>query len=146
MENGALRFAPRPCDAVAVMNKIVERFTIMLQQKQINFSYYVNRDEMRMLLDDDKFDKIVSNLLSNAVKYTPESGTIEVTMTWTDRETMAALFKKELKENDTQWLYVEVANSGENISAEKQELVFNRFYRIDNSETKQTSGTGIGHF
>lgn len=146
LENGALRFAPKPCDAVAVMNKIVERFTIMLQQKQINFSYHVNRDEMRMLLDDDKFDKIVSNLLSNAVKYTPESGTIEVTMTWTDREAMAALFKKELKGNAVQWLCVEVANSGENISVEKQELVFNRFYRIDNSETKHISGTGIGLF
>ncbi len=69
----------------------------------------------------------VTNLLSNATKYSPEGGKIEVGLQVTDRE---AVF----------W----VKDQGVGIEAENLPYIFEKFYRVDNSLTRETGGTGLG--
>jgi signal transduction histidine kinase len=81
------------------------------------------------LLDMDPMliTQAVTNLLSNATKYSPAGGKVEVGLEVDDKE---AVF----------W----VRDQGVGIEAEKLPFVFEKFYRIDNSLTRETGGTGLG--
>lgn len=71
--------------------------------------------------------EIVYNLIDNAIKYNIESGKVEITVS-----------------EDDKGVYFSVADTGIGIAPEYQERVFERFYRVDKSHSKQTGGTGLG--
>ena len=75
------------------------------------------------------FEKIILNLLSNAFKFTEAGGQVTV-RAWTDPP------------NET--VYVSVSDTGIGISPEQQERVFERFYQIDGSSTREYGGVGLG--
>lgn len=70
-----------------------------------------------------------SNLISNAIKYTPEEGHVEVKLRVTD---------------DHQKIYFEVVDAGYGISEERQERLFEVFYRAQEPGTENIKGTGLG--
>ena len=69
----------------------------------------------------------ITNLLSNATKYSPAGGRIEAGLEVEGKEVVF-------------W----VKDQGVGIEAEKLTLVFEKFYRVDNSLTRETGGTGLG--
>jgi len=71
--------------------------------------------------------QVVMNLIDNAVKYTPEGGSIRVTV----------------KRANSQ-VVVSVADTGEGIPAEHLSRVFDRFYRVDKARSREIGGTGLG--
>ena len=77
--------------------------------------------------DSTLLTQAIINLLSNAVKYSPEGGEIVIA----------------LKES-TDSFVLSVRDEGVGIEAEKLKLVFEKFYRADNSLTRATGGTGLG--
>ena len=77
--------------------------------------------------DYEAIRTIVNNLISNALHYTPERGRVTVIISQTDR--LAT---------------IEVADTGIGISAEHQSRIFERFYRVDKSRSRDMGGTGLG--
>ena len=75
-----------------------------------------------MKFDTDKVFKIVSNLLSNAFKFTPEGGTISVTLSL------------RLEKEGENKLVIEVSDSGIGIPADKQGAIFDRFYQVSSPD------------
>lgn len=71
--------------------------------------------------------EIVYNLIDNAIKYNIENGKVNVTLS-----------------EDDKGVYFSVADTGIGIPPEYQERVFERFYRVDKSHSKETGGTGLG--
>lgn len=69
---------------------------------------------------------IIYNLVDNAIKYNKPSGSVYVTVTQQEHVT------------------VQVADTGIGIEAENLERIFERFYRVDKSRSKQIGGTGLG--
>jgi signal transduction histidine kinase/CheY-like chemotaxis protein len=78
--------------------------------------------------DSDKITQVVANLLSNAIKYTPEGGWIKVLIETTEDTTIKTC----------------IADSGIGISEEDQNRLFQKFFRADNSLTREAGGTGLG--
>ncbi|MBW3637084.1 MAG: GAF domain-containing protein [Armatimonadetes bacterium] len=83
----------------------------------------------RLLGDSDKFDQILTNLLSNAIKYSPAGGEVRVVV--------------DAGEHD---LTLRVSDQGIGIPRDKLPRVFEKFERVDNRDTRQAGGTGIGLF
>ncbi len=83
----------------------------------------------RLLGDADKFDQILTNLLSNAIKYSPKGGEVRVTVNLTEHD-----------------LVMRITDHGIGIPREKLPRIFEKFERIDNRDTRQAGGTGIGLF
>jgi two-component system phosphate regulon sensor histidine kinase PhoR len=79
--------------------------------------------------DADKFDQIMTNLVSNAIKYSPRGGEITVEV-GCDGET----------------LRVAVRDQGMGIPPDKLTRIFDKFERVDNRDTREVGGTGIGLF
>lgn len=78
-------------------------------------------------IDEVKFTQVVSNLVENAIKYNQLDGWVHVSLN-----------------ADYQYFYVRVEDSGIGIPKECQDLVFERFYRVDKARSRETGGTGLG--
>ncbi len=80
-----------------------------------------------VLLDPDRLDQLVTNLLINAIKYSPEGGEIVISA----RRAVGNL-------------HVDVQDAGIGIDPEYHERIFEPFFRVDNSTTRNVYGTGLG--
>lgn len=78
-------------------------------------------------IDEVKMTLAISNLVENAIKYNMENGWVHVSLN-----------------ADHRFFYVKVADSGIGIPKEDQEHVFERFFRVDKSHSKEVGGTGLG--
>lgn len=105
---------------------LVNGYQAIAEREKIALSLdYRLPGELRVMLDRDKFEKILSNYLSNAVKYTPKEGRITVLM-----------------QDAAGKLRLSVANTGPGLPAHELPHLFDRFYQASNAENK--GGTGIG--
>ena len=123
-------------DLIPFVKQIVHSFSSMAQRKNILLETEVAphlKNDLRnetsiFYFDEDIFEKILYNLLSNAFKFTPDGGSITVSISRAEKDLL------ELKVEDT----------GMGIPSEKLPYIFDRFYQADNSHKKQYEGTGIG--
>ena len=85
------------------------------------------KDGVLIYSDKDKISQIIQNLISNAIKAIKEDGLIRVSL-------------YEDKNN----IYIDIKDNGVGISDEKKEVIFERFYRIDDARNTKTNGHGLG--
>lgn len=94
-----------------------ERRNITLSFEGEHFNIHGNREMMRELVD---------NLVQNAIRYNNEGGTVWVSVVGGVSPTLI------------------VRDNGIGIPADEQERIFERFYRVDKSRSRETGGTGLG--
>ena len=82
---------------------------------------------VRAEVDETKLALALSNLIENAIKYNKEEGWVHVSLN-----------------SDHKYFYVKVEDSGIGIPQEAQEHIFERFYRVDKSHSREIGGTGLG--
>lgn len=85
------------------------------------------KDGVIIYSDKDKISQIIQNLLSNAIKAIKEDGLIRISL-------------NEDKNN----IYISVKDNGVGISDDKKEIIFERFYRIDDARNTKINGHGLG--
>ena len=78
-------------------------------------------------VDEVKFTLAISNLVENGIKYNVDDGWVRVTL-----------------DADHKFFYITVADSGMGIPEDSIERIFERFYRVDKSHSKEIGGTGLG--
>ena len=98
-------------------------FTDRIKQKKLNFQFVAEDTSFEMAFDKEKVEKIYFNLLSNALKFTPQEGRISVSL-----------------EKQGEYASLRVFNSGSYIPKDKQNEVFEHFYKIN----PDSEGSGIG--
>ncbi|WP_314200534.1 substrate-binding domain-containing protein [Capnocytophaga sputigena] len=98
-------------------------FTDPIKQKKLNFQFLAEDTSFEMAFDKEKVEKIYFNLLSNALKFTPQEGRISVSL-----------------EKQGEYASLRVFNSGSYIPKDKQNEVFEHFYKIN----PDSEGSGIG--
>lgn len=87
--------------------------------RRLNPVYYVN-------VDNDHLREVTDNLIENAIKYTPK-GNVVIDVTGTNDKVVLS-----------------IADTGIGIPREDQTHLFQKFYRVDNSDTREIGGTGLG--
>jgi len=78
------------------------------------------------LVDPEKISEVVTNLVDNAIKYTAQ-GSVDIEI-----------------EGDKESVTVRVRDTGMGISGQEQKHLFEKFYRVNNTMTREHSGTGLG--
>lgn len=126
IEAGRMEGNFRKVDLCQLTSDLASVFRSAIESAGIQ--YVVNCEKLhdRVTVDVDMWEKIVLNLISNAFKYT-KNGKIEVTL------------RQEGKN-----VQLTVADTGIGISEADQARIFERFYRVNNSEGRSQEGTGIG--
>lgn len=120
---------PRPVsvDVSALARRITELLLPAAQKKKQTLRLESGVNLPRVLGNPDYIDRAIANLVDNAIKYTQEGGTIGVTVGSNDSE-----------------VFVEVADNGLGIPADDIPRIFERFYRVDRSRSREMGGTGLG--
>jgi two-component system heavy metal sensor histidine kinase CusS len=124
-DNGLITHENKPIDLLAVVEKLLEYYRLLADERGINLAVSGQgsvRGDVLML------HRAISNLLSNALRYTPEGQTINVDI---QQKGMSTL--------------VVVENPGEIIAPEHLEKLFDRFYRVDPARREGSpSNAGLG--
>ena len=109
------------------LQQLIDRFEYLRDTKQIEFTFDFQGDkEMKVELDQNKLEKVITNLLSNAFKFTPRGGKISV---------------RQVDEGEN--LLLQVEDSGAGIGPKDLPNIFKRYYQAANQPVAQ-AGTGIG--
>lgn len=125
-----------PVDAVEIIHKFADEHAKDMAAKQLKYNFGAAEpalDKKRiepkvyMAVDLDFLHEIMDNLIGNAIKYTPAGGEIWVNV-----------------RGDGDKVLINVTDSGIGISADDAGHIFQKFYRVDNSQTRQIGGTGLG--
>ena len=128
MEGGLLKPDLKDIAVFGFLKEIANSFVPLAEAKTISYHIDIPECDLVVQLDPDKLDKIAYNLLSNAFKFTPQNGTVSIRV--------GIDYHNEI--------LLTVSDNGIGIPHHLQGKIFNRFYQVDASQTRQYEGTGIG--
>ena len=110
-----------------LVQDVTQKFQLAANNKQVRLQTNFRADLPFVSADIGLIERVFENLLENAVRYTPEGGTITVTLNPEEERIM-----------------VQVADTGCGIPQERIPYVFERFYRVDPSFSEESRGAGLG--
>lgn len=132
LEAGKYKLQASKWNIVSFVKGITLSFESLSESKDITLKLQAERDHIELYFDKEKMIKILSNILSNAFKFTLEDGRITVSV-------------REIKnQNKSEAVEIKIKDSGIGIPKEDIPKLFDRFYQVDSSLTKEHEGTGIG--
>ncbi len=105
---------------------ILKRLRPIARKKDVEVVFESNR-EVTADVDEVKLTLVISNLVENAIKYNKEQGWVKVVL-----------------DADHQYFTLEVSDSGMGIPEESFAQIYERFYRVDKSHSREIGGTGLG--
>ncbi|MDB5173839.1 MAG: hypothetical protein JWN51_2612 [Phycisphaerales bacterium] len=114
-------------DVGSLTRRVTDLLVPAAQKKNQSLTLDINGPLPRVSANPDYLERAVSNLVDNAIKYTPEQGRVNVSV-WSENGHVA----------------VEVADNGIGIPMADLERIFERFYRVDRSRSRDMGGTGLG--
>lgn len=109
-----------------LVERILKRLRPIAAQRNIELVFESFRP-VTAEVDEVKLTLALSNLVENAIKYNKDDGWVHVSLN-----------------ADHKYFYVKVADSGIGIPKEDTEHIFERFYRVDKSHSREIGGTGLG--
>ncbi len=118
-------------DIISYLNYLTESFFSKAKEKDIRLVFYSEIPHMLMDYDEQKMQHIAYNLLSNAIKFTQPNGKIIMHATKTGS-------------SEAPMLQLRVKDTGIGIPEDQLPYIFDRFYQVDDSQTRQADGSGIG--
>ena len=131
LESGRMTMEYYRGNIVDYTSELVALLQPMAEQKNQQLIYTSEKEVWSIIFDKAKWDKIIYNLLSNAIKFTPAAGNILITL-------------HQVHTDAGEEIQLEVADTGRGIAKEQLNQIFNRFYQVDGSFTREQEGTGIG--
>jgi len=126
MEKGATGLNIEACDINAMMELIIKRLGPIARKNEVDLIFESHRSVMAEI-DEVKLTLALSNLIENGIKYNKHPGWVKVVL-----------------DADHQNMHVTITDSGIGIPQEDLEHIYERFYRVDKSHSKEIGGTGLG--
>ncbi len=133
IESGKMELMPVPTDLRKVLAEVRDMFSAQMETKGLH--YIVSWDgvtDARVLCDGNRLNRVLLNLISNAYKFTPEGGSVTVTLQQTGREEDRAAFRLSVKD------------TGIGMSPEFAARVFEAYAREKTAAVESIQGTGLG--
>lgn len=125
-DSGKVQLAPETLDLGALTGHVIDQLRVLADEKhqELRFRAPVG---VQIRGDAALIRHALMNLIHNAIKYTPNGGMISVVVNAADGRAM-----------------IEVRDTGPGIPAIHQDRIFDRFYRIDTSRSREAGGVGLG--
>ncbi len=128
IEAGNMKLNAGKHNIVSFLKSLFYSFESLAESKNIKLKFDSEFDKVLLIFDPDKMEKVFNNLISNAFKFCSDNGEIKVGV-------------KVLNESTVE---IRIKDNGIGIPADLLPKVFDRFYQIDSSHTREHEGTGIG--
>lgn len=128
LETGRMRFAHRPYDFLDCASRTLDDFRERLAHREITLVSELPSGPMPAVGDDDRLSRAIAQLLDNAAKFTPAGGVVGA----------------RVERYRSGHYGICIADTGPGIPAERQARIFDAFYQLDGSVTREHGGTGVG--
>ena len=136
IESGEMFLNLEKCDVHQISHDLCLAFTPFAEHKQIEFICDAGEQALVMSCDSEKLEQVINNLLSNAIKFTPNAGKVKFIL--------RKITKAQENMVGAAGIEIIVRDSGSGIAQDQIDKIFNRFYQVDGSSTRDYEGTGIG--
>nr|WP_299341185.1 ATP-binding protein [Allomuricauda sp.] len=127
IDQGKLHLRPTEGDVFKCLRTAAASFNSHAAQRNMDYRVEVPDETFWTAFDRDKLEKVAYNLLSNAFKFSEDGETVRFEVSYEEGE-----------------LKIQASDSGKGIPEDKLPFIFDRFYQVDNSSTKDREGSGIG--
>ncbi|HHY04244.1 MAG TPA: cell wall metabolism sensor histidine kinase WalK [Thermoanaerobacterales bacterium] len=127
LDNRETRWEKSPISLEMVLKDVIDKMAVNARKKKQELRYDLPDGISKVYADRDKIEQVFQNIMSNAIKYTPEGGSIYVYL-----------------KQDGKYIKVVFRDSGIGIPKEDLSRIFERFYRVDKTRSRQMGGTGLG--
>jgi PAS domain S-box-containing protein len=129
-EQGGMRMDFQLTRLDELVKVAVERYGPSFSERKVEVSFEVTATDVKLLADPNRLNQVINNLLTNAVKFTPQGGSVKVTVGHSVELPGSAVLA--------------VWNSGETIAEADLERIFDRFEQARSAKTRALPGTGLG--
>ncbi len=116
-----------PLNVIKFIEQMIDEFYPSFQEAGLEYEFLTNHNNIVVMADGDMLARAFSNLISNAVKYGRDGKNIRIHVNQKD-----------------EFVSIAIINYGKVIPKKDLEYIFERFYRVENSRSEKTGGTGIG--
>jgi len=134
IEAGKVRLNFEPMDALELINGSLTSLKPQVQKKGVALDAKLPAKMPMVTGDRDRLRQVIVNLLTNAVKFTPKGGRVAVTLTEVQHQ----------PDLNAPGYRILVEDSGVGIPADQFDKIFNSFYQVDSSSTREYGGAGLG--
>jgi len=129
LESADLHLNKQPFNIIEVIQSVFDLLEMKAKKRDISLLLDKHYDYPIMIIGDiERLEQVLTNLIVNSIKYGKIGGTTIVS---------AEHFKKDK-------ILVKVSDNGEGIKKEHQKRLFERFYRVDQSRSREQGGSGLG--
>lgn len=151
-ESGLASLAAEHLNIVEFLQNIKSNYNDVADNRNIRFRFHVPASVPNVWFDPAKIEKVMFNLLSNAFKFTDDGGEIDISIVLKD-PTQALNIQDDVRQveplkSESDFVQIRVRNTGEGISDEDIDLVFERFYQaeklLEGKHYQIQRGSGIG--
>lgn len=127
IETGQIKMHFETIDLYALTGEVFEQLEDKAEERNIKLLIEGHRHKVMVYADWLRISQVMTNLVSNAIKHSFEEGTVTVSFDITKKNVI-----------------VHVKDHGEGIPPEHITRIFERFYRVDKSRSREKGGTGLG--
>jgi signal transduction histidine kinase/DNA-binding response OmpR family regulator len=137
LDSGKIKLNISQTNVIPLLKGRIHSFQSLVAQKDLTLSFYSQKENLMLYVDEEKLERIIVNLISNAMKFTPPGGNITVATT--------EHLKKSI-DFPNGFLQISVSDTGVGISEDQIPYIFDRFYQAQENGSRQLiqKGTGIG--
>jgi signal transduction histidine kinase/ligand-binding sensor domain-containing protein/DNA-binding response OmpR family regulator len=146
-ESGATQLKATKTKIVPFLSHICQGFEELAVQKGLILDLQIDpklEPSTGIWLDRGIVEKILNNLLSNAIKYTKASGSVKVELCEQANGSYSDSIQLNFGRDETDLIWVKVADTGLGMEESVLKQIFERFYRVTDSEHDAIQGSGIG--
>ena len=126
MDRSGVNLQIEPCDIDLMIEGIIKRLTPIADKAGVELIFETIRPVMAEV-DETKLSLALTNIIENGIKYNHEGGTVRITL-----------------DSEPLMFTVSVEDTGMGIPEEDLQNIFERFYRVDKSHSREIGGTGLG--
>ncbi len=127
LESGEMKLKYETFDLVKMVDDVFEMEMLMANERKIQLQFRRPEKSVKVRADKKRTMEVFTNLVVNGIKYGKRKGFVKISF-------------YDLREN----VMVEVADNGIGIEKEHLPRIFERFYRVDKSRSREQGGTGLG--
>lgn len=146
LESGTMSLRRADTDCGKLAEQVVSTLAPDARKRGVNLGVVVEPDLPTLFADAGRLRQVLNNLTENALKFTPEGGevTISVSRVLLPSEDGGGFGSALMVPLERPAIQFCVRDSGIGIPPEQRDRVFDAFYQVDNSSTREVGGTGLG--
>lgn len=128
LESDTMMLDMKVFDIKKLVEEVFEELTPKAEERGIDLIFKEGADKaFKVFADEERIRQVLTNLIVNSIKYGQENGRTKVSFYDMDQRVL-----------------IEVSDNGIGIAEEHKKRIFNRFYRVDKSRSREQGGSGLG--